>query len=379
MLRVFYVIDSFDLGGAQRQLLELVRHLDPHEFHVVVCPIWPLKNLEPDYVQTGVEVTQIYKRHRYDFTVAFRLAQKMRQFKPDIVHTWLFTGGLWGRLAAILANAPIIVVGERTMLPDQKYPIYFWPINKILGHWTDQITVNCQFGMDIFYNKGFKKAKLHLIHNGVDTERFRWNVNTPSIRTAMREKLGIAENMPVVSMVGRLTEQKGQEVFLKAIKIVIESGTDVRCLLIGDGEDREKLRAFSASLNITDKVLWLGKRMDIPELLSASDIFVLSSNWEGMPNVILEAMASELPVVATNVPGTAELLLDGITGFLVSIGDSDALAERLLILTRDPGLGKCMGKAGRDFCEKEFSLEQMVTNTSALYGRLVEGKVSADA
>jgi glycosyltransferase involved in cell wall biosynthesis len=379
MLRIFYVIDSFDLGGAQRQLLELVRHLDPHEFHLAVCTIWPLKNLEPDYLQTGVEVIQIHKRHRYDFLFAFRLAQEMRHFKPDIVHTWLFTGNLWGRLAAILANAPIIVIGERNFLPDQKYPFYFWPFNKILDLWTDRITVNCKFGMDIFLDRGFKKAKLCLIHNGVDTEHFSWNENTQSIRTTRREKLGIAENIPVVSMVGRLTEQKRQDVLLKAIKLVVESGTDVRCLLIGDGEDREKLTALSASLNITGKVLFLGKRMDIPELLRASDIFALSSNWEGMPNVILEAMASELPVIATNVPGTAEAVINGITGFLVSKGDSAALAERLLILIRDPGLGKRMGKNGRDFCEKEFSIEKMLKNTNALYSELIEIKRSASA
>lgn len=378
MIRIFYVIDSFDLGGAQRQLLELICHLSPQEYIIAVCAIWPLKNLEPDYLQTGVEIIQIYKRHRYDFAFIFRLALKMRRFKPDIVHTWLFSGSLWGRLAAILANVPIIVMGERNVYPNQKYPKWVLLINRILAHWTDKITVNCKYGVEVFLNRGFDRKKIQLIYNGVNLEHFSQNENKHLIRYGMREKLKIPDNLPVVTMVGRLTEQKGQGILLKAIKLVAENGIDVCCLLVGDGEDREILYELSKSLGISTKVHFLGKRMDIADLLVSSDIFVLSSNWEGMPNVVLEAMALRLPVVATNVPGTAELVIDGKTGFLFPIGDSVTLAEQILVLIRNPRLRKCMGKIGREICEKEFSIDKMATNTSALYCKLIEAKRSAN-
>ena len=120
-----FVIDSFKTGGAQRQLLELIRRLDKIEYRIAVCPVLNVPDLEPFYRDTGAQIVPIHKRYAYDFTVVLRLAQFMRSFKPDIVHTWLFTGSLWGRLAAIIARAPIIVTGVRTVVPVEKQACFY--------------------------------------------------------------------------------------------------------------------------------------------------------------------------------------------------------------------------------------------------------------
>ena len=166
--------------------------------------------------------------------------------------------------------------------------------------------------------------KLRLIYHGVDVQRFSPE-KANQYRGETRKKLGIELDVVTICVMARMTQQKGQAVFLQAVKRVVETGSDVRCLLIGDGPDRDYLEALTSSLGLSEKVLFLGYRQDTPELLSASDIFALSSYWEGLPNAVLEAMAMGLPVAATDIPGTAEAMVDGTTGFLVPIGDSAAL------------------------------------------------------
>lgn len=372
-LKVFYVIDSFDLGGAQTQLLELVRCLDKHEYQVAVCPLWPLMALEPAFRDTGVEIIRVHKNYSYDFSEIWRLSRSIHHFQPDIVHTWLFTGNLWGRLAAKLAKAPVIIAGEMTIVPVEQLPVYNFPINKILARWTDMITANSQAGIERLRKDGFEETKLRRIYHGVDVHRFSPD-KTKQYRGVIRKKLGIPLGVVTICVMARMTQQKGHAVFLQAIKQVVETGSDVRCLLIGDGPERDSLEALTFSLGLSDKVLFLGYSQDTPELLSASDIFALSSYWEGLPNAVLEAMAMGLPVVATDVSGTAEVIHDRITGFLIPAGDPDAMADRFLLLMKDLDLRTRMGRAGRNRCVREFSLEQSTLQTTALYKQLIGSK-----
>lgn len=372
-MKIFYVIDSFDLGGAQTQLLELVRFLDKQEYRIAVCPLWPIMALEPAFKDAGVEIIRVHKNFSYDISEIWRLAQSIRHFQPDIVHTWLFTGNLWGRLAAKLARSPVIIAGEMTIVPAEQLPFYNFPINKLLAHWTDMITANSQAGIERLHQDGFKARKLHLIYHGVDIQRFSPE-KTNQYRGEIRKKLGIEMDVVTICVMARMTQQKGQAVFLQAVKRVVDAGLDVRCLLIGDGPDRDSLEALTLSLGLSEKVLFLGYRQDTPELLSASDIFALSSYWEGLPNAVLEAMSMGLPIVATNVSGTAEVVQDGITGFLVPPGNQDAMADSLMSLMKDPHLRDRMGKAGRNRCVEEFSLEHTAMQTTALYHKLIGRK-----
>lgn len=372
-MKIFYVIDSFDLGGAQTQLLELVQCLDKHEYQVAVCPIWPLMSLEPAFLDAGVEIIRIHKKYSIDFSEIWRLSQSMRHFQPDIVHTWLFTGNLWGRLAAIFAKVPVIVAGEMTVVPSEKVPSIFLSINRILAHWTDVITANSQSGIDRLRVDGFETSKLRRIYHGVDLKRFSpEKVNL--YRDEIRNRLGIRPGVVTIFVMARMTPQKGYPVFLQAVKQIVESGSDVCCFLIGDGPDRDSLEKLTLFLGLSEIVHFLGFRQDTPELLSASDIFVISSYWEGLPNAVLEAMAMGLPVVATNVSGTAEVVQDGKTGILVPPGDSQAMANSLLFLMNDPILRDQMGTEGRKRCEKEFSLEHSVLLTTSLYNELISNK-----
>lgn len=371
--RIVYVIDSFKTGGAQRQLLELVRRLDKAQYRVAVCPVWDIPDLERSFVETGVEIIRIHKRHSYDFTVAVRLARFMRQFQPAIVHTWLFTGSLWGRLAAAMAWAPVIVAAERSVRPDGHDAKPLRLANKVLAPVTDVITANSQAGISALQRQGYAVDKLRLLRNGVDTALFSPN-GQPGQQTQIRSSLHISPDTLLLGMVARLDYPKDYATLLNAIRIVVDAGFDVHCLIIGTGPHRARLESLASDLGIAALVHFLGERTDVSCLLQSLDVFAFSSLWEGMPNAVLEAMACGLPVVASDVAGTAEAVVDGVTGFLTPAGDADALADRILQLLRDPKLRAAMGEAGRARAVAGFSMEAMVAQTIGLYDELLARK-----
>lgn len=372
--RIIYVIDSFEIGGAQRQLLEVVRHLDKERYRVAVCPIWNIPDLESLYHQTGVEIVRIHKHFSADFTVAFRLAQWIRQFRPHVVHTWLFTGSLWGRLAAVLARSPVVIASERSVRPDgyDSLPVRFF--SKALIGCTDVITANSQVGIDALHKQGYAAEKTRLIFNGVDTRHFSPQA-TEMLRLAARQKFGMPSDALVIGMVARLSYPKDQATLLRALQQLLHQGENVYGVIVGSGPAKNYLITLVNELGINERVVFAGQQEDVAPFLSMMDLFVLSSFWEGMPNAVLEAMSMGLPVVAADVAGTAEAVLDNQTGFLVPPGNVDALAERLLRLIHDAGLRAQMGLAARQRAVSVFSMEQMVLQTTTLYDELINRKV----
>lgn len=374
MVRVFYVIDSFDIGGAQRQLLELMRRLDRRRYQAVVCPLWPLMALEADYQQTGWPIIRTHKKAHLDISVIWRLAREMRAFRPHIVHTWLFTGNFWGRLAAALARMPVVISGERVVAPKGIVPPYAALVNYLAACLADVITFNSQNGQrEAKLPGGIKRPSLKVIYNGVDLQRFDI-AQVQSAATVLKKSLGIEIDALILGNIGRLTDQKGQDILLQAAHQLIQRGNNLKVILVGAGPTRHELEALAAELGLRDAVLFLGPRSDIPELLSLFDIFVLSSHWEGFPNVILEAMAMGKPVVATDVAGVSEMVEHGVTGLLVKAGDPHLLAQAILRLMDNPGLAAQMGRAGRQRVERDFSVERMVAETTALYDDLLRQK-----
>ena len=366
MIRIFYVIDSFEFGGAQRQLLELIRGLDPKRYEVAVCPLWPVRGFQSEFLETGARIIDTQKMAHLDVTIAWRLARRMRCFRPHIVHSWLFTGNFWGRLAAALARVPVVIASERNVVPDNFLPTYEAWLNYALANKTDVMIHNSQAGFDRDAVSNLKR----LIYNGVDLQRFDAR-RSVSWSEEQRNSLGLDPDLLVVGTIGRLATQKGQKNFLHALRLLREDGLKLQGVVVGEGPLQADLEALADELGLRQEVSFLGARKDIPEILSLFDIFVLPSLWEGFPNVILEAMAMAKPVVATKVAGVVEVVVDGVTGCLVDPGDLPRLAEAIGRLSRDPGLIARMGQDGRKRVEAKFCLERMVAETTALYQELI--------
>lgn len=374
MIKIFYVIDSFDMGGAQRQLLEVMRRLDPRRYQAVVCPLWPLMALEADYQQTSWPIIRVHKRTQLDVSVVWRLARAMRAFRPHIAHTWLFTGNLWGRMAAALARVPGVIASERTVVPKGRSRPDESFVNGILAGVTDIVTANSQEGLrKLKFISGITPPARKVIYNGVDLQHFN-SRRVQSTTSELKKSLGIAPDSLILGNIGRLTEQKGQDVLLQATRLLVHSGKNLQVVIVGGGPRRQDLDNLAENLGLRGSVLFLGPRSDIPQLLSLFDIFVLPSRWEGFPNVVLEAMAMAKPVVATDVAGVSELVEHGVTGLLVEAEKPEALAQDLLRLMDNPGLAAQMGAAGRQRVERQFSVERMVAKTTALYDDLLRQK-----
>jgi len=367
-LRVMFVITSMPVGGAETLLVELVRRLDRTQFLPELCC---LKEFGPlgDVLAEEVPALTGLLAHKYDFRVLLRLVRLMRARRIDAVVT-VGTGGdkmFWGRLAARLAGAPVICSWlHSTGLPDRvELP------NRLLAPITDAfIAVARSHGRYLAEHEGCPPRKVCVIPNGVDVEKFhpRWPDK------AIREELGLAEGTPVAGIVAALRAEKHHELFLRAAALVHRRLPAARFLIVGDGARREKLQSLARQLSLHEVVHFLGTRSDVAEVLSLIDVLLLTSYMEANPISILEAMASEKPVVATRVGSIPEVVIDGKTGYLVTAGDAGEIAARVLELLDAPQRAAAMGRAGRERVIARWSIDRMVKGCQELLADLYAAK-----
>lgn len=193
-------------------------------------------------------------------------------------------------------------------------------------------------------------------------------------RNSVRAEFGISSGAPLVGIIARLTEQKDHDNFLHAAKIILRDQPEAKFLVVGEGPLAESLKALSLSLGIDRSVIFCGNRSDIPAVMSALDVLVFSSRWEGLPVALLEGMASSLPVVSTRVGGVPGVIQNGETGVLVPPADSQSLADACLLLIKDPALREKMGQAGNIHVRANYGMDGMVEKIANLYRSLLGAK-----
>ncbi|MBI4436480.1 MAG: glycosyltransferase [Candidatus Omnitrophica bacterium] len=370
MVKIAFVIDDLGLGGAQRQLLELVKRLDRRRFQPVLYALSEKKiALKDAFEKAGLSVILFDQRGKISFPVLFKLWKALRQFSPTIVHTYLFTADFYGRLAARMAGVPMLISSVRSTEPDKKQRYIL--VDRYLGRWCDAVIGNAScIGEILAAREKIKISKIYTIHNGVDLGRFPY----PMQNGHLRKSLEIPEDAFVLGTVGRLGPEKDHRTLLQAASQLFKKNVKPYLLLIGDGPLYTSLVRLGEELGIATHLRWLGARSDIPELLAGIDLFILPSRYEGCPNVVLEAMAAGKCVVATRVGGTPEVVQDGETGILVRHGQTDELVEALSSLLQDPRRVAEIGQKARESITKAFTVERMVEKTEALYERLLQAK-----
>jgi glycosyltransferase involved in cell wall biosynthesis len=369
VLNVLQLIPTLDRSGAEKQMVLLARGLPRERFRVEVAALTRLGPLEAELREAGIPVTLIGKRLKADPFALGRLTRFMKSRRFDVVQTWIFAADTYGRAAAHRAGVPVVVTCE--MAVDLWKSRWHLAIDRYLARRTDRVVGNSRAVADFYRRAGIPAGKLEVIPSGVEAGE-----PPPIDAAAVRRGLGVAPEAPLMLFAGRLAEQKDVHTLLKAADILQHVEPAAVTLIAGDGPLRERLtdRARAYDLLGTGRARFLGHRDDVPALLAASDLLVLPSRYEGMPNVVLEAMRSRKPVVATAAPGTTELVIDGQTGRLVPIGDARALAAALRDAIRDPGARRRWGEAGRARVEAEFGAERMVERFAGLYERLARGK-----
>jgi glycosyltransferase involved in cell wall biosynthesis len=377
-ITVVHIITKMELGGAQRNTLYTVQHLDPQRFRVFLLTGPGGELLEEAFSCAGHRIIPDMVRPISPVRDCMALKQINRELvrikadaprgAPIIVHTHSSKAGIIGRWAAWLAGIRIIVhsvhgFGFHDFQTRTKRLVY-----QVLERITSRITkkfivvseANRRTGMAAGI---FTPDETRLIRSGIDIDAFG---RPPHDKQAVRSELGIPLDAPLVTMVACFKPQKAPLDFVRACAAVHQHHPRACFLLAGDGELREKIEAEVAAFGLDKSFFMPGWRRDVAAVLHASDIAVLSSYWEGLPQVIPQACAAGLPIVATRVDGTPEVVCDGVNGFLVEPGAVEVMAHKIGHLLEQPEEARAMGAAGKKMIA-EFDINAMVRAQEELY------------
>lgn len=367
MLKVLQLIPTLDRSGAEKQMVLLATGLPRERFQVEVAALTRLGPLEADLRAAGIPVTLIGKRLKADPFALGRLVRFLKERRFDVVQTWIFAANTYGRLAARRARVPVVITAE--MAVDLWKGRTQLAIDRRLAHWTDRVVGNSRAVAEFYRQAGVPSERLAVIPSGIADEE------PPAVDPAeVRRSLGLPEDCPLAIFIGRLAAQKAVADLITALDLLQHVTPSLRTLIVGDGPLRERLQDLTNAFRLTDAVRFLGHRQDVPRLLAASDVLVLPSYYEGLPNVVLEAMRFRKPVVATAAPGTTEVVADKQTGLLVPLREPKELARAIRAVVEDADLARRLGEAGRARAEAEFRAVTMVERFAALYEELANAK-----
>jgi glycosyltransferase involved in cell wall biosynthesis len=362
---ILYVITKSELGGAQAHVYDLIKSLDrDYEVHLAVGAPGILTEKVSDL---GIRVHIISSLKRKinpstDFRAIQQCVSIIKLVKPDLIHCHSSKAGVVARMAAWICQTPVIFTahgwGFDPRSPRLQRNIALW-VEKILAPLSTKIICVSESDRQLAISLKVTSPELVVtIHNGITNK---------SIPTAVPER-----QPPKLIMVARFNRaQKDQQTLIQAIAKI---DRPIQLTLVGTGPDWEESKNLVKDLGITDRVAFLGDRLDVPELLADSQIFVLSTHYEGAPISILEAMRCGLPIIATNVNGIPEQVADRVTGLLVPHKDVNALTTAISSLIDKPLMRQQMGTAGKQKFVREFTVEQMVEKTELLYRSILDTK-----
>lgn len=352
--KIAYVIDALPLGGAERLLLSLVAALPTDQFEVRVYTIIEQGELAPEFEAIGVKVQTVGKQGKWSWGTVGRLRRLWQEWKPDLVHTHLFAGDTYGRLAAWRSGIPVVTT-EHNMNLDER-GVKAW-VRTILSHLNVKIVAVSRAVKDYSVSREHISAKkIIVIHNGVDGKVFS-------------PQPAEVHAVPVIGMTSRLHPNKGHHFLLQALGLLKNQTFEV--LIAGEGSELLRLEKQAEMLDIHQKITFLGLVKDIPSVLKKMDIVALPTVQEGFSLSVVEAMLMEKPVVAFNTGPMNEVIDDGQTGLLVTLGDIPQLAESLECLLKDPELRQRLGQAARRQALQKFSLDYMVKAYVKLYQEVI--------
>ena len=361
-------------GGAEEQVIELAYALRSRGWEVMIVSMLAPSPMPGDFESRGIPLKHLGMRRGMPSLSSFlQLAKLIREFRPDVVHSHMTHANLLARAVRVLCPYPVLVgtLHNLTMAGvEHDHTAVFELMHRVSDRLSECTTAICQAAADYYVRRRAVPAtKMRVIVNGIDTSRF---ITDSATRSRMRRDLGL-DGAFVWLAVGRLERQKAYPTLLRAFSLL---GDRRGILLIcGQGSLKDELVALSRELQIERFVQFLGLRSDIPDVMSAADGFVMSSDMEGLPLVLLQASAAGLPIVATRVGGNAEVVADGNSGYLVPAGDSRALATSMGSVAALPAKELMqMGHRGQDRVQELFEAEHVFGRWEQLYEELLAEK-----
>jgi len=362
-LIILRVVIGLNQGGVQQGVLNLCRGLDPEKFQVISCAIENGGAISMEIEKAGTEVVVLgYKRQPIKTITA--LIRLMRERNIDIVHASSYHPSLYARIAGIIAGVPVRISYEHVVF-DNKRPFRVL-LNRLLAPFTHAFTaVGKAVAMQVRQWYGYQPDKVHVVHNGVDVERFR----PPVDRAEAKKLLGLDSERLVISMIARLDEEKGHRFFFEAVKALSKS-FDIQWLVVGTGRGEERIKSQAKEIGVVDQIQFLGLRRDVPEILAATDLYVFPTLQEGFPNALLEAMSAGCAVVASDFPGNLEVAQHERNALITPMRDAAALTAAIARLLADRHLADRLACQARLDIERGFSLAAYASKMSNLYETL---------
>jgi glycosyltransferase involved in cell wall biosynthesis len=365
---VLIFTNSFRIGGSERQAVELAKRLDPSKFELIVACFQKDGPLSAE-LPCGLDKVHAFPLAGFFNWNAFRRAvdfiRLLRKMRVQVVQCFDFYSNVFAIPLARLAGVPVILGSRRdegvTLRTRAQRMVEGWCYRLATGVVANAEAIKAQ----LVKRDGLRPERAWVIHNGLDLDRFD---QQGSVSRADHNGDGVT-----VAVVANLRQEKGHMVFLDAAHRLAGLYPQARFRIVGDGPMWQRIEARVKELGLSERVEMTGATKDIPAFLQSIDIMVNPSHTEGFPNAVLEAMAASLPVVATDVGGTHELVGEGLTGYLVPPGDGAVMAERLARLCKDPDARLKMGEAGRRRMAERFTADLMAKRFETLYQTLVCG------
>jgi glycosyltransferase involved in cell wall biosynthesis len=366
---VLHLIGTLSTGGAERNLYYLAPWMAKSKLRYGICCLIKRGDLAEEIERLGIPVFELGYRKRYALPTILRLRRLLKGSRVKVLHTHLFEPGVVGRVSAWLAGVPVIITHEHGKTLWKRWYHRLFERLAILG--TDlRVAASADIRDLRLKHEHTPPAKIVVVANAVEPAVFDVSA---ALRDKKRAELDLADSF-VIGAVGRLVAEKSFDFLLRVAHAVCRSRPDARFVLVGEGSLCASLIGQRDSLGLTDKFIFLGQRADIPELLAAMDLYVITSAQEGLPISLLEAMVAAKPIVSTEVGGIPEALGHGESGLLVAIGDEDAFVEAILALASDPDRMKALGRSARAQAIKHYSAREVLETLERTYSSILARK-----
>ncbi len=376
-IKIAYFVTSLESGGTERQLALLLEGLRDVQYEKHVITLSGSGPLEERFRACTKSITDLkYPRLRQNgkivwknlpssVTSVFRLAKVLRKLRPDILHTLIPVCNVMGAFAAKLARIPVLICSRLSLGNYRDEKLFFAKLENFTDDWFTLIHCKSEgIKDDVMRREPVDPDRLRVIYNGIRADAY----SHPFDKEPLRDELGLAIGQPVIGMVANLRGYKGHADVINAMPAILAKHPDTKFLFIGrDDGIAENLLEQARQLGVSNHLVLAGERHDVPKLLQLMTILVSASHEEGFSNTIIEAMASGLPVVATNVGGNIEQVADGITGYLVHPHNPTEIAEAVNRLLDDPLHAQKMGRHGNLRVARNFAHSAVVEQMEQLY------------
>ncbi len=361
--RIAHITFNMEIGGAEQVICNLIEHTDPSKYEVsILCLEQPVGAFGKHLQKKGYQVTAFSRNPGLDFSLIKNIRDHIRLHNTDVLHCHQYTPYFYGIMSAAFTRCRVIFTEHGRFYPDIRKlkRVLLNPLLSLFTHGITAISAATRDALVRFEN--FPKHKIKVVYNGIDDARYLLPPDS-----SLKVSLGIPENAYILGTVARLDPIKNQRMMIKALNIVRQNYPETFLIIVGDGPERGSLKQLVEKLRLSSHVLFTGFREDTHFFYKIMDIFLLTSFSEGTAMTLLEAMATGLPCIATDVGGNPEIVNDRETGFLIPSDEENTLAEKISQLFSDKEQMKKMGKAGRRRFEENFTVEKMVRSYQAMY------------